>query len=111
MVDIDSNSEVESADSHSDESTGALVVIAFLTLVIGCLLVTCGLLWGECHDVRLRVEIDARMKVMEAQERAARALQEAKILRDQNELLRAALEVVKTHRSPNHPAHGTALRP
>jgi len=111
VVDIDSNSEIESPDSHSDESTGGLVVIALLTLVVGCLLMTCGLLWAEYHDVRLRVEIDARMKVVEAQEKAARALQEAKILRDQNESLRAALEAVKTHGSPNHPVHRTALRP
>lgn len=103
MTDTDTNSGIEPADSSSDESVGGLVVIVFLIVVIGCLVVACGLLWGGRNDVRLRAEIDARMKVVEAEAKAASALQEAKVLRDQNASLRAALEVVKTQGSPNPP--------
>lgn len=111
MVEANNNAGSDFVGPHSNESSGGLLAIAILILVVGCLVASCGLLWAECHDVRLTARIDARMKVMEARAKAVSALQEAKILRDKNEALCAALDAIKIHGGPDHKVNGTALCP
>ncbi|MFK7821791.1 MAG: hypothetical protein AB8G99_24040 [Planctomycetaceae bacterium] len=83
----------DSVEPHPDPPTRVPITIAALVLIIAVLSIMCGSLWVQSHDAALRAEIDARIEIREAETKSARAIQEAKALRQRLEQLQKELEV------------------
>ena len=76
-------------EPEPEASTVDCVMTAVLVLAILGLLSTCGFLWAQAHDARMRANAEARVQIMEAEDQAARAKQEATLLREQLQELKA----------------------
>lgn len=82
------------------ESIGGPVTIAVLVIAILALLATSGLLWVQAQDARMQANAEARVRIMKAEDEAARAKQQAVLLRDKVQKLKQAAGIGVAKGSP-----------
>lgn len=81
--------------SESEDSLAGRVTIAVLVLLIVGLLAACGFLWTHAHDATMQANGEARVRIMKAEEEAARARQEVMSLREQLKQVEASVRECK----------------